>query len=571
MSNDVTTADGEALTGPPTRGRRKLWVAAGVAGLTGIVGLAALGGVAARDDSSGGSDRPDAQSNARQNVSDAGRADDAGDEKGKSEDVKGENGKRDDDSSGANWSGQEDRRDDKGKAKDVPCHTDKLIQAIVQANENHGGVLELAKGCTYELTRSEHGNGLPVIKEKIVLKGHDTKIVRAAAVDRFRILNVGRGGHLTLKDVTIKGGQTEARKMIPPPPMPAAEFGGSTQVAPAPAARPAMAAPRPAVTAAPQVSVTPTPGPGSGPALASPNRTPTPAPDLAPPTQPPGSADGAGLLVQRGGHADIEHSVFVQNQAGGNGGGIANYGTTNVRKSTVERNSANGNGGGIFNAGVLRVEESKIQYNSAGAAGGGIANGSFPGKGGTVWVWKSAIDHNRARFGGGVYDTRGTTTLTQSQVTDNTGTEGVGGIFVELASKLHLEHVLVAGNFTEGDDGGVGVSQATAVIEHSVIKENEARQRGGGLGNSIGFVTLQDTEIVANRATGPGAVAGGILNIGGVTKLVRTKVAHNVSVAPPGGIYTTNDGVKIDKKSAVKDNRPTNCQGSPVIPDNCFG
>ncbi|MER7457463.1 right-handed parallel beta-helix repeat-containing protein [Micromonospora sp. NPDC126480] len=563
MSDDVATPDGVADSGPPNQGRRKLWVAAGVAGITGIVGLAALGGVAARDDSPG-TPRSDAQANARQNVSDAGPADDAG---GMGKDSKGE-----DDRSGDDRRGKDDRRDHKGKAKDVPCHTDKLIQAIVHANETGGGVLELAKGCTYELTRSEHGNGLPVIKESVVLKGHDTRIVRAATADYFRILNVGRGGHLTLKHVTVKGGQTEARKMVPPPTAGLAPSGATT-AASAPVTRPALAAPRPAATAAPEVS--PAPATGGGPAAAAPKGTPAPAPDIAPTVSPLGSVDGAGILVQRGGTADIEHSWIVQNHAGLNGGGIANYGTTNIRKSSVERNSAAVFGGGVFNAGVLRVEDSKIEYNSAGAAGGGIANGSAPngftGGGGTVWVWKSKIDHNRAGVGGGLYDNHGTTTLTQSQVNGNTGTEDVGGIFVEDAGKLYLERVLVAGNFTDGLVGGVGVEQATAVIEHSLIKENESRQSSGGLGNFIGFVTLQDTEIVANRATGPGAQGGGIFNQGGVTTLVRTKVAHNYADQPPGGIWTSNDGVKIDKKSAVKDNRPTNCQGSPVIPDNCFG
>ncbi len=538
MSDDVATPDGVAEPGPPSQGRRKLWVAAGVAGITGLVGLAALGGVAARDESPG-TQRPDAQSDARQNVSDAGPAEDAGDkgEDDKGGDDKGKHDKGGDDRPAGDWRGKDDRRDHKDRATDVPCHTDKLIQAIVHANANHGGVLELAKGCTYELTRSEHGNGLPVIKESVVLKGHDTKIVRAATAEYFRILNVGRGGHLTLKDVTVKGGQTAGN--LVPQPMAVPGIGAATR---------AVRASATATVAAPAAEST---------------------------NGPLGTADGAGILVQRGGTADLEHSRIVQNQAGGNGGGIANYGTTNLRTSTVERNSANGFGGGIFNAGILRVEESKIEHNSAGLFGGGIANGSLPngftGTGGTVWVWKSSIDHNRARIGGGLYDNHGTTTLTQSQVNGNTGVEDVGGIFVEDAGNLQLERVLVAGNFTDGLAGGIGVEQATAVIEHSLIKENESRQSGGGLGNFIGFVTLQDTEIVGNRATGPGAVAGGIYNQGGVTNLVRTKVAHNASAARPGGIWTSNDGVRIDEKSAVKDNRPTNCLGSPVVPDNCFG
>ena len=91
----------------------------------------------------------------------------------------------------------------------MPCDTDKLIQAIVFANNKHGGVLELAKGCTYNLTRNDYeGNGLPVITERITLKGEHTTIARDATADYFRILNVGAGGHLTIKGLTIKGGQT---------------------------------------------------------------------------------------------------------------------------------------------------------------------------------------------------------------------------------------------------------------------------------------------------------------------------------------------------------------------------
>ena len=60
----------------------------------------------------------------------------------------------------------------------MPCDTDKLIQAIVFANNKHGGVLELAKGCTYNLTRNDYeGNGLPVITEWITLKGEHTTIL----------------------------------------------------------------------------------------------------------------------------------------------------------------------------------------------------------------------------------------------------------------------------------------------------------------------------------------------------------------------------------------------------------
>lgn len=511
MSNDVTTPDGEALTGPPTRGRRKLWVAAGVAGITGVVGLAALGGVAARDDSPGGSDRPDAQSNAQRAVSDAGRADDTGGEKGK------------DGADERSGSGKDDRRDHKGKAKEVPCLADKLIQAIVHANDNGGGVLELAKGCTYQLTRHERGNGLPVIKESIVLKGHDTKLVRAATAEHFRILNVGRGGHLTLKDLTIKGGQTRPVKMVPAP------ITGPTQdVAAPPAGRPAMAAPKPAVT----------------------------------------TADGAGILVQRGGSADIKDSKIERNQSGGDGGGIANFGRTTLEHSTVSHNTAFATGGGIYNTGLLKVEESGVTYNNS-SEGGGIAN-----DGGTALVKKSTVSHNRAiDVAGGLATSGGSTTVIHSQVTDNTAAASAGGLRVTGGSELTLQHVAVARNATAGGGGGLLVAGSEATIEDSVVKENTAGGDGGGLESDNGRVTLRNSEVVANQAVGQNSRAGGIFNAGALSevRLIRTKVAHNLATNKPGGIFTTHDTVVIDDKSAVKDNRPTNCKGSPVIPDNCFG
>ncbi|MFY1594979.1 right-handed parallel beta-helix repeat-containing protein [Micromonospora sp. WMMD737] len=534
MSDDVTRPDGGPPVGTPMRGRRKLWLAAGVAGLTGVVGLAALGGLAARDDKSGDSERlSDAQASApKQNVSDAGRADDdarrADDEAGKADDQAGGNPAAEGGNawSGGDWSGDKDRGHD-GRVTEVPCDTDKLIQAIVHANRTDGATLKLARHCTYELTRSEYGNGLPVIKESIVLKGEGTAIVRAAEAERFRILNVGSGGHLALKDVTVKGGQTVAAKTVPAP---VSSF-GRAEVAKATAV----------TTAA------------------------------------PADADGAGILVQRGGRADLEYSRIVRNHAGWNGGGIANFGTTNLRHTTVEENSASGFGGGIFNVGVLRVEESKVSKNSARLGGGGIANGTTPNGttvgGGTVWVWKSTISHNRtSSIGGGVFDNRGDIVLTQSEITDNTAGTDAGGLVTFSDGRLSLEKVVVARNHADGEAGGVGVGGGSnAVIEHSVIKENVAAGGGGGgLYNDEGNVTLRDSEVLGNQAVGEYGVGGGILNDFGRTKLISTKVVHNVATAPPGGIFTNNDGVLIDRKSAVKDNRPTNCKGSTVIPDRCF-
>ncbi|RIV39908.1 right-handed parallel beta-helix repeat-containing protein [Micromonospora radicis] len=594
-------------------------MAAGVAGLTGVVGLAALGGVAARDQKSGGQERTaDTQPAAAPKQDAGGPADKGGDSA---------------EPAGA-WAGDKGAQERGGKepARPVPCDSDKLIQAIAYANANHGGALDLAKGCTYELTRSDDGNGLPVIRQSISLRGDDTKITRAANAAPFRILNVGRDGHLTLKNVTIKGGQTAADLVgaeapVVPSGKPAGAVGSAAKPAPKaataakppanagttakppakpaatakppanagttakPPAKPAATAKPPAnagTTAKPAATAQPTaaakPAASAKPAAAAkPAATkaakaakPAAAADAVSTLADAGPSDGAGLLVQRGGRADVEHSQLVLNSSGGHGGAIANYGTTRIAQSRVETSSAAGIGGGVFNAGVLRVENSKITSNSA-DNGGGIGNGAptmlRPASGGTVWVWQSTISRNRALgAAGGVFDYEGTTTLSNSEVVDNdAGTDG-GGLAIFGDSQLSLERVVVAGNTAGQTSGGLSVAAgATAVIEHSNVKENVAELYGGGLSDFGGTVVLRNTEIVANRAVAQSSVAGGIANLGGEVRLERSKVAHNFANLAPGGIFTTNDGVQISRDSAVTGNRPTNCVGSTVVPTRCFG
>ncbi|PMR61148.1 hypothetical protein C1A38_10220 [Verrucosispora sp. ts21] len=577
MSNDVTTSYGGPPPVPPERRRRrKLWVAAGVAGLTGVVGLAALGGVASRDQKSGGQERTsDTQPAAAPRQDGGAPADKGGEDAG---------------DRGGEWSGARDERGGKESARQVPCDTDKLIQAITYANANHGGALDLARNCTYELTRSDGGNGLPVIRQAIALRGHDTTIARAANADPFRILAVARDGHLTLKNVTIKGGQTVPDLVGGPPatlpampPAPAlSPTGQATTKAQPKAANPKAAKPKaakPETTAAkPTKAAAAKPAKpeakAAKPKAAKPKAAKTVA-EVAPLVQ-PGPGDGAGLLVDRGGQADLEHSRFILHNAGGNGGAIANYGTTRLADSLVEASNSAGTGGGVFNVGVLRVENSKITANGANN-GGGIGNGA-PAmtdalSGGTVWVWKSTINRNRAlSWGGGLLDYGGTSTLSQSEVVDNHAGNDGGGLAAYSESQLALEKVLVARNAADDSSGGLAVAaDSTAVIEQSTIKENVAEQYGGGLSVFGATVVLRDSEIVANRAVALNSVAGGLYNVDGQVRLERSKVAYNFSNRPPGGIYTNNDDVTISRDSAVTGNRPTNCVGSPVIPDRCFG
>ncbi|WP_433649866.1 hypothetical protein ACQP2C_25370 [Micromonospora zamorensis] len=543
MSNYLT--NNEASGRATAKRRRKLWLASGVAGLTGVISLAAVG--VAGSAGAVGLDWNTAQ------VS-------------KDGDQRGDEGRDWDKDKG------EDRNKDKNKdherGREVPCDTDKLIQAIVFANSKNGGVLELAKGCTYNLTRNDYeGNGLPVITEHITLKGEHTTISREATADYFRILNVGTGGHLTVKGLTIKGGQTlELENGVEPAAVwaaysdseaLAAQVKAGTPLAQALTAR--QANPKAGLKAAPKV----TPKAQAG--------------VVTPLVQQPEENDGAGILVQPGGTAEILESEVVLNQSGGNGGGVANFGTTKIWHSTVARNTAFFFGGGVFNAGLLKVEESKIKDNTAVIGGGGISNGAAPiftddVNGGTVEIKKSEISDNETLgFGGGLLDIEGNTTAYETKFVSNTAVLAGGGL-VAADSQLNLHHVSIEKNSTAGVGGGVAIAFDSAVtFEKSSIKDNTAGFFGGGLFNVGSVTTLRDSEVVGNRAVGPIGVGGGIFNIFGEVNLSKTTVAHNFSTFEPGGVFSFFGEVNVDEKSAITANRPTNCLAIPGgTIENCF-
>ncbi len=499
-------------------------------------------------------------------------------------------------------------------------------------------MLELAKGCTYTLTRNQDGNGLPLITEHITLKGEHTTIGRDATADYFRILNVGAGGHLTLKGLSIRGGQTLQPAMTADPATVWAPYSAvvrSTVAKPsaaaAPDAKPATAVAKPAAsTAKPAAEAAPKAAPATttaqpatkatkaapakattkaAPAKATAKAAPAKAPAAAtkaaptatkaaavtatkpvaataaakpvaagttvtPLVEQPGFLDGAGVLVQPGGRAEILDSELLYNQSGGNGGGLANFGSTRLSKTTVARNTAFFFGGGIFNAGVLQVDESKIKDNTGIIGGGGISNGAAriftdDVDGGSVWVYKSEVtDNETLGFGGGVLDVGGTTTLHQTTVSDNTALLAGGGVAVA-DSQLTLKDATVVKNSTAGVGGGLAVAfDSVATIENSRIKDNTAGFFGAGLYNEDSVTTLRDSEVVGNRAIGLFARGGGIFNTDrGEVTLHRTTVAHNSSRFPAGGIFNNlGSTVTLDDKSAVTANRPTNCFNVP----DCF-
>ncbi|MDF6022995.1 hypothetical protein [Streptomyces sp. JH34] len=249
----------------------------------------------------------------------------------------------------------------------VACSETALRNAINTANGTPGSdTLNLAPGCTYGLS-----DELPPITTPIVVNGNSDTITRTSGT--FRILTVN-GGALTLRAAILSEGDATG-SMI------ANGAGGAIVVT----------------------------GNGSLNLSAGVIRS--------------NDANfGGGISVFNGSRAQISASVFTQNTATQNGGGIVSDGVVTVSASQISGNTANQRGGGIASIGTLTVSASNLVNNTAPNGGGGLANGVPAAPGGTSTVIASNISNNNAGGAnpGGVYNNGGTVTLRASRVAANT-------------------------------------------------------------------------------------------------------------------------------------------------------
>ncbi|GAA4998351.1 hypothetical protein [Actinopolymorpha pittospori] len=516
--------------------KRKRWYVAVVGGMVGASGLATAGVVTIIAPSTGPASA--AEQTVARSAADGGSKDDGKKDDGKKDDGKKDDGKKDD---GKKDDGKKDdgkKDDDKRKdVKKIGCDPDELIAALVRANADGGAKLELEPKCTYTLTAFDEGDtgfenelsGLPQIVERVKIDGNGAKIVRAANAEPFRIFNVGVGGDLTLRDLTLKGG--DARET---------ELGGG-----------ALLVQEGGRATVEDSKLTLNRSDSFGGAITNLGITKISGEDKS--------------------EKDDDQKDDPKKD---------DYGKDGSKKddhredgSEITNNSAVLDGGAIANVGALSVEKTRVSRNDA-ENGGALA--TFAG---VAKVTKSEVDHNQALEDGGAVFAEGDGTIMQvkeSYVHDNTAGED-GGAFFSEGSQFFVERSKVVHN-TAGDDGGAAINNfGEFVVEKSKLNENKAIGGvAGGFGNA-GEAVLRNSEVNENTAFAPfsefSGFGGGIVNVDeGTLRLTKTDVIENASTEAPGGVFNdVEDGVLVDDKSTIIKNRPTNCAGSPEDVPNCFG
>jgi hypothetical protein len=222
----------------------------------------------------------------------------------------------------------------------------------------------------------------------------------------------------------------------------------------------------------------------------------------------------------------------------GYGGGIWNHGTLTVSDCYISDNKADW-GGAIFNSSgsVTVTDSSEITENRATLRGGGLCNntGASMDVGGSAQITSNTV----GEFGGGIYN-QGDLIVTSCVLDGNETDTGVGvgqqggGIYFDGGDNVSVSDVTIRNNVAGTQGGGFFMASGTVQLTNVTIQNNQC----GTADNRVGTV-----------GGGFYAEAGDLIVNDGCT------LSGNVAETAPGGAYVSSDTCFTGSFS-----------GQPVIP-----
>lgn len=230
------------------------------------------------------------------------------------------------------------------------------------------------------------------------------------------------------------------------------------------------------------------------------------------PTVLDGGGIGSTITVQSSTLSLVD--VTVTGGKGTDGGGLAVYDSTvDLAGVTVVRNRATTRGGGIYalNA-TLTATSTRVVDNRAAQTGGGLALGFVTFNADDLTVAGNVSDESG---GGGMAAELGSTVISNSSFVGNAsyGAFAQGGGAELNTAGSFIENVLFAGNFSEGEGGGVTVSgYGQEHLTNVVIARNRANDGGGVRSAFWGNNLVLSNSVVAENQAALGV--GGILTYG---------------------------------------------------------
>ena len=250
---------------------------------------------------------------------------------------------------------------------------------------------------------------------------------------------------------------------------------------------------------------------------------------------------GGGLYLA-GGEADLQDTVFDDNSATTDGGGIyvEEAGSLQATSVTLSGNQAGGGGG----AAALEDSDSVwsgciLEGNQSGSGGGALylsgmdsagtqldatveANASA-GSGGAIWAW----DHDLEVSG--------------SLAGNLAGSKANGGGIYAGSLDLFLRDVELEGHEAENGGAVYLISGATVTLEDASFSDNCAQQSGGAV-YAVDSLTVSGGEFSGNQASDNG---GALYLSGGQASLQDCGFAGNQAGGGGGALYSYGADVDV--------------------------
>lgn len=273
--------------------------------------------------------------------------------------------------------------------------------------------------------------------------------------------------------------------------------------------------------------------------------------------------NGGGIFHDGISHLTVKNCAILNNEAGGEGGGIhGGYydSRLTVTGTEISGNTAKGGaGGGIYHSGVaVYLSGNTVSGNKASTDGGGINSANNDAK---LTVVNSTVSGNEAQGGqgGGIYGEVKEIVITKSVIDGNKTSSHGGGLSDPLyPSKLTVTDSTVSGNEAQGGEGGGIYGAGTEIaVTGSTLSGNKASTDGGGFSAPAGSkLDVTNSTFAGNTA----AKGGAISQAGGTSALLNVTFSGN-SAADGGAVYNYGGAMTI-KNSLFK---------SGVSGGNCGG
>jgi len=192
--------------------------------------------------------------------------------------------------------------------------------------------------------------------------------------------------------------------------------------------------------------------------------------------------------------------MIMLNECEQDGGGIylSDSCEATLLQDTLLSNIA-GSGGGIYceKNSTLTVSSCVIENNVVDLFGGGIYLQDSP-----ATLNECSLNENSALNGGGIYSDGSDLVLTGVNVLNNTASLG-GGIFLGWNESSAFTDVLISGNKSSTNGGGISLLESILDVDNVQINGNQAFESGGGIHfdmSNVNFSTQNLSNIYLNYA-----------------------------------------------------------------------